>query len=74
MKTISEYNPRKNEEPSLGLNAIEEDPQPVLIQQEKIENNNTNSTNVAETIDNINENSIDKEKNMNKYFPEDSIP
>ena len=61
MKTISEYNPRKNEEPSLGLNAIEEDPQPVLIQQEKIENNNTNSTN-------------DKEKNMNKYFPEDSIP
>ena len=74
MKTISKYNPRKNEEPSLGLNAIEEDPQPVLIQQEKIENNNTNSTNVAETIDNINENSIDKEKNMNKYFPEDSIP
>ena len=82
MISLNEYKPEKNDETNFGLNEIKENSQNKLIPEEIINpniqnksvNNFINSTNVDETNDNITENNFNKEKDIIKDYPEDTIP
>ena len=81
MLSLNEYKLEKNDETNLGLNALKENSQHKLIPGEissnilnKPDNNYVVSTNIAETNDNIYENSFNKEKDIINDYPADTIP
>ena len=81
MLNLNEYKPEKNDETNSGLKKIKENsrnksiPEAIIpIIQNKSDNNYINSTNVAETNVNIIENSFNKENDIIKDFPADTIP
>ena len=81
MICLNEYKQEKNDETNFGLNKTKENSQNKLISEEiipnilnKQDNNYINSINVAETNDNITDNSYNKEKDIIKDYPDDTIP
>ena len=81
MISLNEYKQEKNDETNFDLNKTKENSQNKLISERiipnilnKPDNNYINSTNVAETNDNITDNSYNKEKDIIKDYPDDTIP
>jgi hypothetical protein len=81
MISLNEYKQEKNDETNFGLNKTKENSQNKLISEgiipnilNKQDNNYINSINVAETNDNIKDNSYNKEKDIIKDYPDDTIP